>query len=353
MSNNSDVNIKRYHIIRSVGEECVSDKELYSKINKKETLHCYDGFEPSGRIHIAQGIVRALSVNKLIKAGCYFTFLVADWFAYLNNKLGGKMENITDAGNLMIETWKAAGMNMDCVRFVWSSIEIEKNASAYWKTVMDISKNYTISRIKRCSTIMGRNEGDDMNVSQLLYPCMQCADIFYLKVDICSLGIDQRKVNILAREYADKKGVDKPIILSHHMIMGLKGEDKMSKSNHDSAIFMDDNEAEINRKIKKAFCPMNEVNKNPILEYYKYIVFEYYESGITIKRKEKNGGDVEYKSYITFEADYESGKLHPADIKYNLAKHINNMLQPVRDHFKTNIEAKKLLRKVKRFTITR
>ena len=33
---------------------------------------------------------------------------------------------------------------------------------------------------------------------------MQCADIFYLGVDICSLGIDQEKVNMLAREYCDK-----------------------------------------------------------------------------------------------------------------------------------------------------
>ena len=32
---------------------------------------------------------------------------------------------------------------------------------------------------------MGRTEGDDMPCSQVLYPCMQCADIFFLKADIC------------------------------------------------------------------------------------------------------------------------------------------------------------------------
>jgi tyrosyl-tRNA synthetase len=32
---------------------------------------------------------------------------------------------------------------------------------------------------------------------------MQCADIFFLKADICQLGVDQRKVNMLAREYCD------------------------------------------------------------------------------------------------------------------------------------------------------
>jgi tyrosyl-tRNA synthetase len=78
----------------------------------------------------------------------------------------------------------------------------------------------------------------------VFYPCMQCADVFYLKADICQLGLDQRKVNMLAREYCDvtrPKIKHKPIILSHHMLAGLKeGQEKMSKSDPDSAIFMED-----------------------------------------------------------------------------------------------------------------
>ncbi|CAN0458298.1 unnamed protein product, partial [Discosporangium mesarthrocarpum] len=62
----------------------------------------------------------------------------------------------------------------------------------------------------------------------------QCADVFFLKADICQLGLDQRKVNMLAREYCDMtrpKIKHKPIILSHHMLAGLKeGQTKMSKS---------------------------------------------------------------------------------------------------------------------------
>lgn len=38
------------------------------------------------------------------------------------------------------------------------------------------------------------------------------------------------------------------------------------------------------------------------------------------------------RTYLTYEelcADYESGALHPADLKPALAKHINTILQPV------------------------
>ena len=44
-----------------------------------------------------------------------------------------------------------------------------------------------------------------MPAATIMYPCMQCADVFYLGADICQLGMDQRKVNVLAREFMDRK----------------------------------------------------------------------------------------------------------------------------------------------------
>jgi tyrosyl-tRNA synthetase len=119
---------------------------------------------------------------------------------------------------------------------------------------------------------------------------MQCADVFFLDLDICQLGIDQRKVNALATEMVsdDKK---KPIVVSHGMILGLKeGQQKMSKSDPDSAIFMEDTVKDVERKIKQAFCPPKVVKDNPILDYCNNIVFKCrYE--LTILRKPENGGD--------------------------------------------------------------
>ena len=50
-------------------------------LEKKPSIVAYDGFEPSGRMHIAQGVMKCLNVNKLTKAGCTFKFWVADWRA--------------------------------------------------------------------------------------------------------------------------------------------------------------------------------------------------------------------------------------------------------------------------------
>ena len=78
----------------SVGEEVLVKEELLELLKTKQLFRCYDGFEPSGRMHIAQGILKAINVNKIVKAGGIFIFWVADWFALLNNKMGGDLEKI-------------------------------------------------------------------------------------------------------------------------------------------------------------------------------------------------------------------------------------------------------------------
>ena len=41
-------------ILLSIGEECISRDELVTLLEKKPNFTAYDGFEPSGRMHIAQ-----------------------------------------------------------------------------------------------------------------------------------------------------------------------------------------------------------------------------------------------------------------------------------------------------------
>jgi tyrosyl-tRNA synthetase len=203
-------------LVRLVGEEILGENDLENLFKNKQMPICYDGFEPSGRMHIAQGILRVINVNRLTKAGCIFKFWIADWFALMNNKLGGDIEKIRTVGRYFIEIWKAAGMDLRNVKFLWCSEEINKKANQYWSMVIDVSRKNTLDRIVRCSQIMGRSEKESLNASQILYPCMQCTDIFFLEADICQLGMDQRKVNVLAREYCDSIGKkDKPIIVSH------------------------------------------------------------------------------------------------------------------------------------------
>jgi len=345
---------EKIKLVKEVGEEIVKDEELRNLFERNEMPICYDGFEPSGRMHIAQGLLRAINVNRLTKAGCVFVFWIADWFAQMNNKMGGDIEKIHIVGRYFVEIWRAAGMDLKNVKFLWCSDEINKNSNDYWQSVINVARANNIDRIKRCCQIMGRKEGDALQASQIMYPCMQCTDIFFLKANITSLGMDQRKVNMLAREYSDDvKITHKPIIVSHHMLKSLvKGVEKMSKSIPDSAIFMEDSAKEVERKIKKAYCPEKDVDDNPIFDYIKYLIIPRF-GKFELKRPEKYGGDKVYNTYEEICEDYKKGDLNPGDVKPNVARLINEMIEPVRKHFENDPEAKKILQLVNSFKVTR
>ena len=68
------------------------------------------------------------------------------------------------------------------VLFLNTSEEINRRPDEYWSLVMDIATKSTLNRIIKCTQIMGRSEKDDLSAAQIMYPCMQCADIFFIKV---------------------------------------------------------------------------------------------------------------------------------------------------------------------------
>ncbi|MFW9894661.1 MAG: tyrosine--tRNA ligase [Candidatus Thorarchaeota archaeon] len=348
-------------LLKEVGEEIIEENELREmiqwKVKNNKEIYAYDGFEPSGNIHIAQGLLRAINVNKITRAGIRFKFLVADWHAAANKKFGGNLDVIKKVGDFFIELWKACGMDLSKVEFIYASdLATEPQ---YWELVLKIGIETTLNRVLRCTQIMGRSESDKLYASQILYPLMQAADIFYLPADICQLGLDQRRVNMLAREVAKKLDRPKPVAIHHHMLMGLtkpsktnlKGIDraiefKMSKSDPDTSIFMLDGPDDVKRKIDKAYCPPKQFNENPILEYCKYIIFELIDI-FRVERPEKYGGLIEYTSYEDLEKDYVNGKLNPADLKPAVITYLNRFLSPIIRHFETDENAKILYEFVK------
>lgn len=378
---------ERLKLVRQVGEEIIQEDELKKLLESGEEIIAYDGFEPSGQIHIAQGLLRAINVNKMIAAGVKFKMWVADWHAMANNKMGGDLEKIQTVGKYFIEVWRACGMDLSKVEFLWAS-EMAKNPD-YWKLVVQVGKTNVLKRFIRTAEMMGRQESmDTLTGANIIYSCMQVADIFMLKARITQLGMDQRKLNMLAREIGPQLGFWKPVVVSHHMLRGLSSNNfaqtlekeiiatktyptsdiadqvkktsalqrtianKMSKSNPDSAIFMTDTTEDIKRKVNKAYCPEGVVEENPVLEYCKYIICERFPEFV-VERPEKFGGTLTFKSYRELETTFAQKQLHPADLKQAVAGYLDQLLQPVRRHFEENAEAKTLLEKVKSYQVTR
>jgi len=351
-------------IKRPPTEEIITESDLRQILETKKTPVAYDGFEPSGLMHLGSCVLRSIKVNDLLEAKVDFVLWIADWFGYINNKMGGNLELLKKVGEYFIEGWKANDVDMKKVKIMWTSDAIKD--PDYWKGVIDVAKNVTVQRTMRASPIMGRKENEMQYTSQLFYPMMQTWDPFYLGAEILQLGMDQRHATILSRELAEKIGQTKRVCVLHHLLAGLQGsgqgrmgqenatlqiEDKMSKSKPQTAIFIHDTKKEIEEKLNKAFCPEKVVEGNPVIEIWKYIIFRKFDSR-TIKRPAKFGGNLEVQSYGELENKFKKGEIHPLDLKKETVEALDEILIPVRKHFEKG-KAKELYETVRKAQITR
>lgn len=346
-------------------EEVITENRLRSLLEEGRHLRGYIGVEPSGLFTLGW-MIWARKVKDLINVGVDFTLLQATWHAWINDKLDGDLGNIRLCAKYIEHCLQALGVPRGSYKVVYADELV--SSRDYWGLVLRVAKFLTLKRIKRALTIMGRRaEEGVMDFSKLIYPCMQVSDIFYLDLDLCLGGMDQRRAHVLAIEVAKRLGRRKPVALHTPLLIGLTGlgrmegtvkgealyEFKMSKSKPETAIFIHDSEEEVERKLLKAYCPPNMIENNPVLEICRLILFPEPGFKLKIERPLKYGGDLEVQTYTELEDLYFKGQLHPLDLKNAVARALNNRLKPVRDYFKAVSEARELYEKMMSLTVTR
>ncbi len=346
-----DIERKVELVRRAPAQEVVTEKELRELLESYPHPKHYIGFEISGHGHLGTGLCTALKVRDFLEAGIKPIIFLADYHAWINGKLGGDLERIQKvARGYFKSAFVSLGLEEGKVEYVLASEIYDRD---YWKDVLAISKETTIARMLRCTTIMGRTQKDATDSAAILYPAMQAADIWRLGVQIAHAGMDQRKVHMLSREVSEKFGKKKAVAVHGKLLSGLQGPGrmdataekneeerdalmiagKMSKSKPDSAIFIHDSEEEIKRKIAKAYCPEKTLEGNPVIEMMEYFVMREQGSVLQVTRPSKFGGDVEFASATDVKKAYSEGKLHPADLKSAVARELAGILKPSRDYF--------------------
>jgi tyrosyl-tRNA synthetase len=369
------------------------DKEIRFLVDSAnssgEPIKHYIGFEISGQIHIGTGLVTALKIKALQSAGIICSIYLANYHTWLNKKLDGKMETIIAVKDKYFEpvfkkTCEIVGCNVESINFVgaeklyYSRLD---NGYQFFDYMLKTAQNLTLARVSKSITVTGKKEGETVQFALLNYPVMQVADAYFMQTHLVHAGIDQRKCHVLMREVANgmDEGFDlkignktiKPIAMHHGLLLSL-GVDpisvskrittdvdddslKMSKSKPDSAVWVHDDLAEIQRKLKKAYCPMvkdgqsaeeieAEQKFNPILNWCENLIFKA-DKIIEIVRPEKFGGNANYDSFEILKQDYYTNKLHAMDLKDGVARCLALWFVPILDF--TNNEGKSGLELVK------
>jgi len=328
-------------------EEVILESEIRKLLEEKNNPRTYIGFELSGLVHLGTGIICGNKLKDLINAGFETIVFLADWHSWINNKLGADMEKIQLAGEYFKKAFESVGVKGSKVQYIWGSELAEK--ITYWEKIVRVAKSNSLTRMLRTLPIMGRKSEGELESAFLYYPAMQVADIYDMEIDLAYGGMDQRKAHMLARDTAEKIGRTKPACIHTPLLTGLQGygtkmdseskpdladqiDVKMSKSKPETCVFIHDSEEDVIRKIKKANCPPKQVIANPVTEIVQYILFDV-SNELTIERAEKHGGDLTYATFESFKQDYEQGVIHPQDLKINVARLLNQLLQPSRKYF--------------------
>lgn len=354
---------ERAALIERNTAEILGADELRPLLDSGMPLQHYIGFEISGKAHLGTGLLSMAKVRDLTAAGVRCRVFLADWHTWINDKLGGDRQLIKRiASGYFAEALKASLLCVDgdpaALEVVLASDLYDEHPD-YWATMIDVSKNTSLARMQRSITILGRQEGEGVDFAKLIYPAMQAADIFAQGVHIAHAGMDQRKAHVIARDVAMQmrvsplRGPDgatlKPIALHHPLLLGLRrppvwpvpqadvrdvfASMKMSKSDPGSAVFVHDSPDEIRDKIRRAFCPPQEVAFNPILDWIDKILFRIAGGPVHIDRTPQNGGPVTFERYEDLADAYASGALHPMDAKAALSERLIALLEPARAHF--------------------
>ena len=355
----------RFKLVSQNLQEVITRDELKTLLETNDHPRGYVGFEPSGIMHAGTGLIVGKKMSDFVDAGFHFIIYLAEWHGWINNKMGGVMENLATTAEYFKDCFTALGLPEGKVEYLWASDVVD--TKDYWEKVIRIMKSTSLRRTLRAMPIMGRS-ADSVNVetAYALYPAMQTADIFEMDLDAACAGMDQRKVHMLAREVAPKIGAKVPVCLHNPLLPGLQLTDlngsfdedesinksikhKMSKSVAKGAIWLNDSPKEIKQKYHDAYCPEKMVEGNPVLDHARMLVFPH-TGKLEIERPSKFGGDIAFHSFEELAETYSKGELHPLDLKNGVAASVIELLDPVAKFFEKKPEN---LEAVKKLTVTR
>jgi tyrosyl-tRNA synthetase len=97
--------------------------------------------------------------------------------------------------------------------------------------VVRLARTLTVARLLERDDFANRfRSGEPISVSELLYPLMQAYDSVAIEADIEIGGTDQLFNLLAGREVMPDYGVEPQVVMTFPLLVGLDGEEKMSKS---------------------------------------------------------------------------------------------------------------------------
>jgi len=220
--------------------------DFFKALKKGEKCAILSGVNASGTLHIGHKAVFDTNLFFQKKYGIPVYIPISDDESYVSLKVESQEEALKNAMRLAKEML-AYGFDPKKTYFI-----IDQIYTDIYNLAIKLSRKINLSEIK--ATYGYKN---DENIGLHFYPAIQSAHIIFpqekfgIKNVLVPIGPDEDAHIRVSRDIAGRMSYKKAAILHAKFLPGIDG-DKMSKSKG-NAIFLDDDEKTIRKKIGRAF----------------------------------------------------------------------------------------------------
>ncbi len=284
--------------------DCISHDELVKKLKKSQEtgvpLRVKAGFDPTAPdLHLGHTVLLQ-KLKHFQDLGHEIYFLIGDFTGMIGDPTGKsetrraltREDVAANAESYKEQVFKI--LDPEKTRVVFNSEWLSKLDSF---DMIRLASELTVARMLEREDFKVRfREGNPISIHEFMYPLIQGYDSVALNADVELGGTDQLFNLLMGRDLQRSRGQAPQVVLTLPLLEGLDGVNKMSKS--------------LGNYIGVAE-PANDIY-GKVLSASDELMFRYFDLLSDLSRDE----------IAILKGDMESGKLHPKDIKKQLAREL-------------------------------
>jgi tyrosyl-tRNA synthetase len=280
--------------------EITPEKDLAEKIDSGRQLTIKLGMDPTAPdLHLGHAVVLS-KLKQFQDLGHRIVFLIGDYTARIGDPTGRSKtrppltkEQIDQHTQTYFEQVSRI-LDRDKINVVYNSQWLEKLSSSDF---INLCSRVTVARIIEREDFAQRLQAkQSVGFHELLYPLLQGYDSVELHADVELGGTDQTFNLLMGRHLQESFGQKPQTVITTPILPGLDGVAKMSKSLGNTIGLID--------KPEDAYGKLMSISDDLMWEYFELLLH-------------KTDEDI-----TSYKDDIASSKVHPMDIKKEMAYHI-------------------------------
>ncbi|MBI1367514.1 MAG: tyrosine--tRNA ligase [Planctomycetes bacterium] len=233
-------------LLKRGADRIYSEPELRNKLACGRRLRIKLGMDPTAPdIHLGHTVVLR-KMRQFQDLGHIAVLLIGDYTARIGDPTGRDTTRpvldesaiAANARTYLAQAGKILDTDPEKLRVVHNS---EWLAQLSFADVLRLTGYVTVQQMLHRENFKLRMAKEaEIMLSEFMYPLMQAYDSVVLEADVELGGTDQTFNNLMGRELMAKHGMDKQVVLTLPILVGLDGHEKMSKSKGNYVAVNDD-----------------------------------------------------------------------------------------------------------------